>query len=159
MCDRFAWLRGLPNLADVRLSFNEPVGAAGRTESLVAGLQCCTNIRTLVFINGSDLTTENLAAVLPSLPQLQKLYLHRLLIDSLSFLAQPPMTEQLIKLSLEDCAQLPLAELRHVHALRGLKKLGLCQSFTAPLDETTRSLFEPPSAALPQLELFECIGR
>ena len=101
------------------------------------------------------LTAAHLADLLPRLPRLRQLHLHRLSIDSLAFLSHPPLTDLLVALGLEDCAQLPLDELRHVHALRGLKTLRLCSSFTAPLDEHSQSLLTPPSLLLPQLELFQ----
>ena len=77
-------------------------------------------------------------------------------IETLSFLAQPPMTDQLVSLCLDHCQQLPLPELRHVHALRALQKLQLFVSFTAPLDEYCQSLYEPPSILMPQLDEFHC---
>ena len=118
-CSRFDWLCGLPNLTDVDLVF-EVQAAAGRAESLVAGLQSCTNIESISL--GNHLTAAHLAELLPRLPRLRALSLHCLDIDSLAFLAQPPMISQLISLCLDHCQQLPLPELRHVHALRALQQ-------------------------------------
>jgi len=127
---------------------------AGRADSLVAGLQCCTNIEILSLTNCADLTAAQLADLLPRLPRLRELSLHRLSIDSLSFLAQPPLTSQLVQLWIFGCSQLPLAELRRVQSLRGLRKLRVGRSFTEPLDDQTQSLYRPPSAVMPLLEEF-----
>ena len=96
--------------------------------------------------------------MLPRLPRLRELKLHILSIDSLSFLARLPMASQLSRLQLQHCHWLPVAELRHVHGLRGLKQLTLCQSFAAPLDEDSRSQLTPPSAVLPLLAEFNYLG-
>ena len=161
-CRRFDWLSGLPNLTDVHLTINQ-AGPAGRTQSLIAGLQCCTNMKALAIALHSchsgdlDLTAAHLSDLpKPRLPQLRELEFLGLHIDSLSFLAQPPLTLQLSTLELLHCHQLPLAELRRVHALRGLKKLVLYHSFRKLLDEYGQSLYEPrsPSLLLPQLEKF-----
>ena len=157
MCDRFDWLRGLPNLTEVQLSFDWPDGAVDHAESLVAALQCCTKIEVLLLGDLHDLTAAQLGDLLPRLPRLRELTLKRLLIDSLSFLAQPPLTSQLRLLRLRHCTQLPLLELRHVQSLRGLRQLELCASFTAPLDEYSQSLFRPPSLLLPLLEKFDYV--
>ena len=158
-CARFDWLAQLVNLTDIRLSFADTEDPAGRAESLVAALQCCTNIEFLKLDDCADLTAAHLADLLPRLPRLRELRLGDLLSDSLSFLAQPPMTTQLSRLDLWNCQRLPLAELRHVHSLRGLTHLTLCQSFTAPLDEESRSQLAPPSLLLPRLEKFEYEAR
>ena len=153
-CARFDWLRGLPNLTNVSLSFLPVAGASEHAESLVAGLQHCTNIEILHLEYFADLTVAQLADLLPRLPRLRDLSLDELSIDSLSFLAQPPLTSQLSRLELWACRQLPPAELRHVHALRGLKTLELFMSFVAPLDDYCQSLYTPPSLLLPLLEEF-----
>jgi hypothetical protein len=88
------------------------------------------------------------------LPRLRFLKLVKLRVDSLGFLAQAPLTSQLISLVLSDCRWLPLSELSHVRTLRGLKELALLESFTAAMDAHSLSLFELPSAALPLLQLF-----
>jgi hypothetical protein len=95
------------------------------------------------------------ADLLPRLPRLRDLRLGNLHIDSLSFLARPPLTRQLSRLELWNCNQLPLAGLRQVHRLRGLSHLTLHGSFAAPLDSADRSLLTPPSFLLPRLEKFE----
>ena len=51
--------------------------------------------------------------------------------------------------------QLPLIELRHVHALRNLQSLNLDWSFLESMDSYSRSLFTPPSVILPQLRSFD----
>ena len=153
-CSRFDWLARLPNLRDVRLSFEWPKDAAARADSLVAGLRCCTKIEILELSDCADLTADRLANLLPRLPQLRELRLHCLRVDSLSFLAQPPLTSQLRRLELWHCLWLPPGELRHVHSLRGLTKLELVHSFTAPLDSAELALLEPPSAVMPRLDHF-----
>ena len=62
------------------------------------------------------------------------------------------MTRQLRQLWLTSCRRLPLSEVRHVHALCGLKDLMLSGSFDAPMDERSQSLLRPPSLLLPLLE-------
>jgi hypothetical protein len=95
----FDWLRGLPNLIDVYISFTEAGGAADRTDSLVAALQCCTNIEILTF---DDLyhviTAAHLTDLLPRLLRLRDLTLIGVDVDvgsQLPFLSQPPLRNQL----------------------------------------------------------------
>jgi len=102
----------------------------------------------------SEVTAAHLADLLPRLPRLRKLYLGHSLITTLAFLAQPPMTEQLTVFRLIECKWLPLAELRHVHALRALEELLLIKSFTTPMDELSQLLHTPPSPLLPRLHKF-----
>jgi len=155
-CERFDWLRGLPNLTDVTLSFGGPEGAAvGRAAPLAVGLRSCSKIEKLALSNCSDLTTAQLAELLPRLLRLRDLRLSSLDIDSLSFLAQPPLTSRLRRLELSDCRQLPLSELRHAHSLCGLRQLELIRSFSEPMDSLSPLLYTPPSLLLPQLEQFE----
>jgi hypothetical protein len=160
-CARFEWLAELPNLTEasfwLHTNFNVP--AASRPASLVAGLRQCANVEILTLGVCADLTAAHLADLLPSLPRLRELYLDRLSIDSLAFLAQPPMTDQLRSVRLSSCRQLPLADLRHVHALRGLEQLHLGCSFSAPLAEESRALLTPPSVVLPQLKVFQYRAR
>ena len=155
-CERFDWLRGLPNLADVCLSSDEEEPPAGRAALLVAALQCCTKIELLLLGDLPDLTATQLGELLSRLPRLRELLLDRLSIDSLSFVAQPPLTSQLRRLELWHCRWLPPAELRHVHSLRGLKTLKLFSAFAEPLDDDAQSLLKPPSAVMPLLEDFVC---
>jgi hypothetical protein len=154
-CDHFDWLRGLPNLSFVSLSSGAAPGDVRqlRVASMVAGLQHCTRIQTLMLCN-PELTVAQLAELLPRLPQLRSLQLAGLAIDSLSFLAQPPLTNQLRSLSLMVCRRLPPAELHRVQALRALNALTVFHSFSAPVDQPSLALYWPPSAALPQLEKF-----
>jgi hypothetical protein len=154
-CDRFDWLRGLPNLTDARLWFSGSTGAESRAESPVAALHCCTKIEILALSRCRELTAAQLAELLPRLPKLRELRLQCLDIESLAFLAQPPLTSQLSRLDLSCCTRLPLTELRHVHALLGLEQLTVCQSFAAPLDSFSRSQLTPPCALLPRLQQFE----
>jgi len=149
-CDRFDWLRGLPSLTDVHLSFDRPMRAA----ALVAGLQSCAQLRLLSLSGCRELTAAQLTDLLPRLPRLRELRLSFLPIDSLAFLAQPPLTSQLADLYLWSCEGLPPGELRHVHALLGLEKLELCLSFTVPLGAHDCALLTPPSILLPQLKEF-----
>ena len=153
-CTHFEWLRGMANLRHVSLWMD----SADCGSSLAAGLECCSNIEILSLEECPDLTSAHLTDLLPRLPRLRSLELSHLSIDSLSFVAEPPLTDRLSSLCLENCAQLPLVELRHVHALRGLKTLRLHCSFTARMDDYSQSLYEPPSLLLPQLELFEYIA-
>ena len=151
-CERFDWLRGLPNLTEVSLYLR--VHDAGRCASLVDGLRGCTNIEILKLVDCPDLTAAQLSDLLPRLPRLQSLSFNYLDIDSLAFLAQPPMTDQLSSLTLWGCSDLPLSELHHLHALRGLKTLHLVASFTEWMDDHSQSLYKPPSLLLPRLEEF-----
>ena len=123
-------------------------------DSLVAGLQRCTKIEYLHLVHCAGLHTAHLADLLPRLPRLRTLKLMGLGIASLSFLAQAPMTQQLSSLVLHSCKQLPVIELRHVHALKGLKSLTIYRSFTSRLDAYSLWLLTPPSIALPQLGQF-----
>jgi len=136
-CERFGWLRGLPNLTDINMSLFTGEAAAGHTESLIDGLQSCTKIEILELDGCHDLTAAHLAELLPRLPRLR----------------------ELSRLGLDDCPALPLAELRHVRSLRGLAQLILHKSFVAPLDEESRSQWTPPSVLLPRLVEFEYRAR
>jgi hypothetical protein len=151
-CSRFDFLRQLPNLTRVFLDLSEP-SAAGRFDSLVTGLPCCSQIEDLTLAS-TEATAAHLNELLPRLPRLRTFCLGDADVTTLAFLAQPPMTEQLTRLVLIKCSRLPLAELRHVHPLQGLKVLCLMNSFDAPMDALSQSLFTPPSLLLPQLELF-----
>ena len=153
-CSRFDFVRRLPNLTDVRITIIDPIASdAGRMESLVAGLQCCSRIEELTLFS-KDVTSAHLAELLPRLPRLRTFSLGLADITTLSFLAQQPMAGQLSCLVLADCTRLPLTELRHVHALRALKSLSLIESFDAPMDTHCRSLYTPPSLLMPQLDKF-----
>jgi len=158
-CDHFDWLRGLPNLSFVSISLGAAPGDVRqlRVASMVAGLQHCTRIQTLILCN-PELTVAQLAELLPRLPQLRSLRLAGLAIDSLSFLAQPPLTNQLRSLSLMVCRRLPPAELHRMQALRALSALTVFHSFSAPLDQPSLALYWPPSAAMPQLEKFSYVA-
>jgi hypothetical protein len=126
---------------------------AARDDSLVAGLQHCSQLEDL-YLSVWDLTAAHLASLLPRLPRLQSLELEDLPIDSLSFLSAKPVC-QLVCLRLITCTHLPLAELRHVHELRGLEELVLRKSLNAAIDAASLALLTPPSAALPQLGHFK----
>ena len=153
-CSHFDFLRQLPKLIKIVLGLSESEDAPGRFESLIGGLQCCTEIEVLTLVS-TEVTTAHLNELLSRLPRLHTLALGYANITTLSFLAQPPMTVQLASLVLADCKRLPLTELRHVHALRGLETLALYQSFTASMDEHCQSLYTPPSPLLPQLQKFK----
>jgi hypothetical protein len=139
-------------LTAVSLVISEP-SAAGRIESLMAGLQCCSQIELLALFS-KELTVAHLNQLLPRLPRLRSLNLGRCRITTLSFLSQQPTAGQLSCLSLFMCTRLPLAELRHVHALRALDTLRLFKSFDESMDALSQSLYTPPSALMPQLEEF-----
>lgn len=149
----FDFLQRLPNLSSVCCSSSRDGFDGQLADRLVAALQHCANITELQLICCRGLSADHLTELLPRLPRLQSLTLHSLDIDSLSFLAQP-LTSQLTDLRLIYCTQLPVAELRHVHELRGLKVLELWGSFTASLDERRELLYLPPSVLLPLLESF-----
>ena len=153
-CERFEWLRSLPNLTDVCLTSVGEEAAAGRADSLVAGLQSCAAIQILTLRQFRDLTPAHLAELLPRLPRLRELSLISVEIDSLAFLSQPPLTSRLSSLVLNYCRRLQPAELRHVHSLRGLRSLELRLSLTAPLDADGQRPYTPPSILLPQLRAF-----
>ena len=156
-CERFDWLRGLPNLTDVSLTHYSD--AERRAASLVVGLRHCASVEILSLSNFADLTPAHLAELLPRLPRLRELGLYKLSIASLAFLTQPPLTSQLGSLVLNYCRRLPPAELRHAHSLRGLRSLELRLSLTAPLGDDELALLAPPSAALPRLEEFKFTPR
>jgi len=155
----FDFLRGLPNLTLLRCSScggDEDLDGVELADQLVAGLRHCTNITRLRLNNILELTSARLSDLLPRLPQLGELELSDLDIDSLSFLAQPPLTGQLSSLTLSSCKNLPLAELRHLHSLRGLRELSLHYSFNERMEADCDCLtaLRLPSAALPLLESF-----
>ena len=154
-CQRFDWLSGLPNLTDISLWLDALPTAEGRAASLVAGLAHCAAVTKLALSGAADLTAAHFAELLPLLPRLRFLKLVKLRVDSLGFLAQDPLTSQLISLVLSGCRRLPLAELSHVRTLRGLQHLALLESFTVPMDAHSLSLYEAPSAALPLLQAFQ----
>jgi len=153
-CEIFEWLRRLPNLKRVEFNFEKAEESTALVESLVAGLACCTNIEFLSLISCPVLTAAQLADLLPRLPRLRELELFNLSVNSLAFLAQPPLTDQLRTLRVAFCVRLPLTELRHVRALLNLEGLSLEESFDEPMDSHSQSLFTPPSVLLPQLRSF-----
>ena len=121
----------------------------------VAGLRYC-NIVELRLTSCHSLTAAHLAELLPRLPRLRSLKLCGLGIDSLSFLAQEPMTSRLRRLVLSECKRLPVAELRHVHSLLGLRELAIDASFVEHVEPDFDALaaLRPPSAVLPLLRSF-----
>jgi len=153
-CQRFEWMNGLPNLMDISLWLDALPTAEGRAASLVAGLAHCAAVIKLALCGAADLTAAHFAELLPRLPRLRSLKLVKLRVDSLGFLSQDPLTSQLSSLVLSGCRRLPLSELSHVRTLRSLQHLALLESFTAPMDAHSLSLFKPPSAALPLLQAF-----
>jgi hypothetical protein len=154
-CSHFDFLRRLPNLVRVclDLQLREPSGA-GRIDSLMAALSCCRRIGLLSLIS-TEISAAHLSELLPRLPRLLIFRFGCPNISTLAFLAQPPMTDQLASLMLVECRRLPLTELRHVHALRGLKELRLNESFDEPMDTMHQMLHTPPSVLLPQLDVFK----
>ena len=150
-CSNFDFLRQLPQLTHVGFRISEPSTAA-RIDSLMAALPCCSQIEFLTI--STDISAAHLSELLPRLPQLRTFCLGNSRAETLSFLAQPPMTRQLAVLRLISCSRLPLTELRHVHALRGLEDLLLLASFDEPMDSLCQSLHTPPSALMPQLKKF-----
>jgi len=154
----FDFLQGLPNLTSFDCSFLRGGSDAQLADRLVAAVQHCTNITRLRLDRCRGLTAVPLAELLPRLPRLQSLVLDSLRIDSLSFLAQSPLTGQLSSLTLSYCSQLPVGELRHLHELRGLRELliyGLCDEKMEPGCHELMAL----PAALPLLESFTYLPR
>ena len=150
-CTRFDFLRQLPNLTHIFFMTNGP--SVGRIESLVAELPRCSQIQVLE-LDSKDLTAAHLNELLPRLPRMHTLFFRALIVETLAFLAQEPMANQLTFLQLANCKQLPLTELRHVHALKCLKTLYLSRSFDSPMDAHCQSLYTPPSLLLPRLDKF-----
>jgi hypothetical protein len=151
LLDSLDFLPRLPNLVSIHCFYCD-----GLVAQLTAALQHCTNVTELALDCYDDITAAHLADLLPRLPRLQSLLLLDLTVDSLSFLAQAPLTSQLSRLILSYCTKLPVAELRHVHSLLGLRELDICRSFVEPMDPDCDELMalRPPSAALPLLESF-----
>ena len=77
-CERFDWLRGLPNLTDICMSHDGKDLPAGRAAPLVAALLYCTKIEILLLADLPDLTATLLEELLPRLPRLRELLLDRL---------------------------------------------------------------------------------
>ena len=149
--DSLDFLQRLPNLVSIHCFHCD-----GLVAQLTAALQHCTNVTELALDCCDDITAAHLADLLPRLPRLQSLLLFDLTVDSLSFLAQAPLTSQLSRLVLSFCTKLPVAELRHVHSLLGLREMDIFGSFDEPMDPDCAALaaLRPPSAALPLLESF-----
>jgi len=95
----FDFLRRLPKLTCVHLNICASNAAPGRIESLVGGLQCCSQIEDLALIS-KELTAAHLDQLLPRLPRLQSLTLASGTFTTLAFLAQQPMTGQLTRFRL-----------------------------------------------------------
>jgi hypothetical protein len=157
----FDFLQGLPNLTSVHCSSIRDGPDAQLADRLVAGLQHCANVTELRLDRCNGLSAVHFAELLPRLPRLQSLKLSSLHISSLSFLALAPMTSQLSTLWLNHCAQLPVADLRHLHSLRGLRELDIEGSFDEKTGADCDELMalRPPSAALPLLRHFTSFSR
>jgi hypothetical protein len=159
----FDFLHRLPNLASISCfcKFRPDSARAALPDPLVAALSRCANVTQLRVEDCLELTAAELADLLPHLPRLQSLSLTDIGIDSLDFLAQPPMTGQLSSLTLSYCTRLPLAELRHLHELHGLRELSIDDSFNERVDPDCEALeaLRPPSAALPLLRSFTFLPR
>ena len=151
-CSNFDFLRRLPNLTNVQLNICESNDAPGRIESLIGGLQCCSQINFLALIS-KELTAAHLDELLPRLPRLQCLTLASGQFTTLAFLAQQPMTDQLTRFLLSECKQLPLSEQSHLQELRRLMECYLIDSFNSPMDELSQALYTPPSFRS-QLKMF-----
>jgi len=131
------------------------VFGADRKSIITAACSWLTTIVLFHLMNCDGLTAAHLAQLLPWLPALQTLFLVALQLDSLSFLAQEPMQTRLATLQLEDCSHLPLAELRRVRGLSGLRTLKVYRSFSEPMDSLTRFDYTPgPECLMPQLAEF-----
>lgn len=153
-CLRFDWLSQLPNLICFSICFYQDTTMEGCMESLITGLHHCTQIEELELFC-CDITSVQLAELLPGLPALTRLHLGSLDLTSLSFLAQVPMMRQLTTLILSRCKLLPLIEMKYVHRLRSLKKLYLRSSFASQMDAHGQFFYTPPSVVLPHLNEFE----
>jgi hypothetical protein len=153
----FDFLQRLPSLTSAHCSFSGmPADHAHLLGDVVAALCRCTSITDLRLSFCDGLTAAHLSDLLPRLPRLHSLALVSLGVESLSFLSVAPLTDHLSSLTLAGCAKLPVAELCHVHSLRGLRELFIFGSFDESLAPECAALvaLRPPSAALPRLESF-----
>ena len=101
-----------------------------------------------------DLNSEQLEALLSSLPMLKHLSLRFMgSLTSLAFLASAP---QLTHLTLVGCQSPSLSsrDLAHMHRLRSLTHLSIVSCFEHGLDDFTVALHSPPSALMPSLQHF-----
>ena len=144
----------LKNLQALRLSFEYRLNRAPMA-NVVAALCSCPQLRSLKIGEHTELTGEDLATMLQSLPLLNSLHLSW--CDGLTSLSALRFTPQLRSIYLEHCSLLDPSELQHVLLLQHLQRLSLCRSFTRPLTAQELLLFQldSPIRALPDLVAFE----
>jgi hypothetical protein len=110
---------------------------------LVAALQHGTSLTDL-DINSDAFVDAHLAAVLPSMPLLERLGIDSDSVTSLLFLScAPHLPSSLTSLTLQQCKLSPPSQVRCLQGLRALECLELRLCFTTPLDEFTRETLTP----------------
>ena len=149
-----AFLNSTPNLRTLGL-FNFARGRAiaiPSPEHMIAGLGLRSQL-TQLSIWDCKLTAAHVGALLSRMPALTQLKLHKLRLESLSFLSSPPLARTLIDLTLSKCrhAQLRASELHHLFSLQQLTDLDIRDCFSERLDSLTLREFEVPSVRLPKL--------
>lgn len=119
--------------------------------ALVAALFSLTGLTSLSLLD-SVLTSDDLGAVLRSVPQLQELLLCQMNeLQSLAFLSEAD-APTLQSLKLHCCYHLSPWELHHLRCSQPqLTALTLNHTFDAPLDDFSLSLLQPPSLFFPRL--------
>jgi hypothetical protein len=154
-----AFLQQLPNLEELELNLIY-ARSAPAPQLLLTALQGCSKLTSL-FLSSCRFTSEQMCALLPSLPALRHLTLHIVnivdLLESLRCFSSGPITRTLTKLTLVDCRHpaLHLTELEHVHALTELRSLDIRSSFVEPLDAAAQEQYlRRPSRILPKLSTF-----
>jgi hypothetical protein len=140
------FLLQLPNLRSLDLSTSSSNVELLDTERILQSLHALVRLTDLRVLHHGGLysgdhplciTSEHLVAALAHMPQLTRLDLRQVALDSLRFLSSGPTTRSLQQLNLIDAKpRLPLSELVHVHALSSLTKLRVVSSFDEPLDKS-----------------------
>jgi hypothetical protein len=135
-----SFIRQLVQLENIRLSctFEVDVGL------LISAVAQCTRIRTL-SLSHPTMTDGHVCTLLSALPRIRELLLRRMeSLTTLSFASVVPhLAVTLESLFLLTCKRVPLVELRHLHGLRGLRRLTLLKSFTSAPDDLTLAGFTP----------------
>jgi len=156
--DGLQHLRSLPNLRSLDLRFD--VNPGEHVERAVAHhVRNCHGLQELAL--GVDfeerhcfpLSSALVDFCLDGLTQLHTLYLTRIAVGSLSFLAQlATLPHSLTSLALDTIQpRLLPAELVHLHGLKVLESLELVRVFTQPLSFEAMAQLTPPSVHLPAL--------
>jgi len=158
-----AALRGLPALEWLSLRCSTPL--ADCSLPLLASLRSCGRLQYLNlrgarwdFSQPSStvvLTSATLSECFSAMPELNRLTLAEVRLDSLAFLAEGALPRTLTELNLSNVTpRLPPSELTHVLSLKALRCLSLWLVLSAPPDEATTAALTPPSAAMPALFRF-----